>query len=1204
MIKKFLFSLLLFTLIIVITQPAIAQPVIELKQQGFFKTHVNTDAYPRFSALLRASDKGTPIALRREQVIVFEDNRSVMPFAISAPDADGWQRIDWYTSLLSKTSKKDGVSTMFIFATLNNASAAALAQYKLPSISIVSIIDYSYNYMYELNMGIVPSGKSKNFSILISPTSARTYLGKEIPFNVDSIKLEKGKFTYFDLHGPPFMLTSPFPHDAFIIYKSKGEKYVDDKMTVYYEHGRRTVLRLTAGEFNIEKNTLLNLVKPNGGEILTPCQVYEIKWRGSVKGLNTKIEYTTDFGHTWKMIAYVDDSVYNWTVPPDISNNVYMRVSQPLDKNNTNTLKVDDIPVTKVSFDSKGDYLLAANRAGMIYEWYLERFRLKNTYSIGEVNFPGEATASKGLLYFDNNNKFVAAYNRFYMYPENNPDTLAFFNVGTREPYRYVGVNEHIQALYTDSKRRFIAVLPQLDNKIHIRSFEDGSLIKTVDFPFPIAAINFSKTEDKAVVVLYNNDIVLLDVPDFNIIKTFHQPDLPQIKMAQISPNGKFIGVACLLPRYQEFTGNRNVAHLIDITSGLIVRTSRFASSNPVNLDFNPTSNIMVTGNQGQPQIAFWNLPDNNYSGSIQGNTGILTDMKLSPNGYQVASTSFSDDNLTIKSFTYPETDLSDTVFKIVPANVEVKPVHIKPYYNGTDNIIHIVEKFCNNGLVPIIIDYARFEKGVHFHLKKRIETDTVMPGECRNFDVVYHPLDTGIVRDTLELFSCSGNFRMPFEARSLPRNITFYNEPFDFGELCVGETDVRDFKFAKNNDPVPLKINLISIEESNSEFRVLNTPRDVILPPGGSINLQIEFAPKSVGLKKANVALRHSDLNNYQRIAKVQGIGIGTEIKTSHNDLRFIPEIPQRKLKIENLSDNLITIVKTDIYPYKNYRVLTKLPQPIAAKGSLELEIEWNGTNAPPDTMHILAEPCVNRTIVLLAPYSAASYLSIPTVEADPNGNEGDAVINIEYKTTTEHQYKGKRYFESEITINPRIFLPLDVSSDYGEGKLIRNEIVDDRRVIGFRIDGDFPKRGIIAKIHGMAGLAETDTSIIRIIPNSFNWGKAVNTTWEDGLFRLKNICEDRRITRKAKTLHSLIISPNPASDEFVAEFVSDTEGEGSIEVMDNLGRLYIVIIHLPIVRGKNKVVVYAKELRQGSYNVVIHKNSEFISKQVIIIK
>jgi len=1202
MARKLVLCLLFFGLIAGISNKLYSQLTIELKQQGGFFMHVNVDNYPRFSAFVRASDNSSFIELSREQVLIFEDNRSVAPISISGPDADSWQRVEWYTTLQSKTDISMGkIDYMHVFATVNNQSAAAVAEYRLPSVSIINVLDIGQNLLSELNMGVVLVGESVSKSIKIWPQSARTNNGKEIQLKVDSIVIGSPQFRYFDVDGPPFLMTSPFTHDADIIFRPGQYGYQRDKMSIYYDNGRKTVLPITGGHFSIEKNTQLNLIQPNGGEILTPCEVYEIKWRGNVKGLTTKVEYTTDFGVTWKEIGWFADSSYLWTVPGDVSDNIYMRVSQPLQQNNSRNLQKDAIPVTKIGFDSKGDYLLAANRSGMIYEWELTDYTLKESYSIGEVNFPGESVDSKGVIYFEDNQKFVAAYNRFFFFPDNNPDTLAFFNVGNPDPYMHVPIDVSVKQIYTDSKRQFIAVLPQFDNKVYLHSFQDGSLIRTINFEQPIATMNFSKENDEAVVVLFNNDIILLDLQGFTETKTISMPDIPQIVKVGISPNSKFIGVGCLLPRYDEFTGNRNQAHLIDIESERIVRTSRIASSNPVEIEFSPTSNIMLTGNEGQPQIAFWNLPDNDFSGSIQGNQGVLTDMKLSPTGNKVASTSFSDDNLTIKSFTYPEEDLSDGTFKIMRASITVDSVFIQPKYLGTDNDIIISRKFCNTGLVPIIIDNASFKFGRHFRLKTLIETDTVNPSECFDFEVVFHPLDTGAVVDTLTFYSCSGEFKMSFESYSNPRSISFYSNPFEFGEVCIAEQAQKDFLFAKNNDPVPLKINYVSIKESGSPFSIVNIPRDTVIGPGQSIDLTILFSPQTVGQKNSTILISHSDLSDYKAEGSLSGTGIGTEIQTSHSDLRFIPEILTRTIKITNITDNNISIVEADIYPFKNYKVITPLPLPIAAREEVEIEIEWNGTSGPADTLHILAEPCVRRTVVILGPYSAQSYLKIPTVEADPNG---EATIKVEFQTGTEHPYDGVRFFESELTINPRLFLPQTVTSDFGTGTITKNDIVDDRRVIGIRVEGDFGSEGVVANINGIAGLAETDTSAIRILPGSLNWGTSVGTTWSDGMFRLINLCSDRRIIQPAVTMHSLSVSPNPTSGMFAAEFISTDEGTVNIDILNNLGIKVISMNNVKVQIGQNRIEISGNSLSPGAYSILIRNSAEFISQQIIVIK
>lgn len=1180
-----------------------AQLSVEVKKQGLFDTHVNVDNYPRFSALIRATVNGSDILLQEDNILVLEDNRAVKIEKISDPDMENWQRIEWLTSLQSKTDTTMGaIDLMILFVTYNNSSVAALLEYRLPSVSIVNFLDLGQSITTELNLGEIQVGTSDSRSFRIWPQTARLHRGIEQRIAVDSIVVSSSEFRYFDVDGPPFMLTSPFTHDADIIYRPQTSGYKREKLELYYDKGRKAILPLIGNSFKIEKQTLLNLVQPNGGELLTPCEVYEIKWTGSVKGLATKIEYSTDFGLTWKLIAYVADSIYNWTVPDDISDNVFMRVSQPLQNNNSRNLEVNKIPVTKVAFDSKGDYLLAANKAGFIYEWDLNTYTLSRSYLIGNLQYPGEVSESKGLVYFQDNKKFVAAYNRYFFFPNNDPDTLAFFDVGSEQPYLKVGLDYPVKEILTDSKRQVLAVVPQFDNKVFIYSYIDGTLLRTVDFAQPVATFAFSQSNDEAVAVLYGNKAVLLDVPNFSTVKEIQLEDIPQIVKAAISPNSKFIGVGCLLPRNVEFTGNRNQMHLIDIATGMIVRTLRAASSNPVGMEFSSTSNMLIAGNEGQPQIAFWDLPANNYSGSIQGNQGMMFDIKVSPNGYEVASTSFSDDNLTIKSFTYPESDLSDGSFRIVRTEVLVESVQLEPKYIGTDNKFTIIRKICNNGLVPIVIDNAKFKFNRHFILKTMFNSDTLYPGACFDFEIVYHPLDTGVVEDTLIFYSCSGEFKMAFESQSLPRNISFFSNPLAFGEVCIGETAIKEFAFIRNNDPVPLLVNMVSIEEAgNSAFRIEKFFRDTIIQPNGVLNLSMSFVPTVLGVTESTLLINHSDLNSYIYRARVSGTGIGTEIQVSHNDLRFIPEILQRKLFIENKSDNQISIVAAEIYPFNNYRVLSSLPIVIPAKGRTEIEIEWSGNPNGTDTLHILAEPCVNRTVVVLGPYYAQSHISMPNVDADPNDKIS---IDISYMTATDKPYDGELFFESEISINPRLFFPLTVSCEYATGEITKNEVVNDRRIIGFRVKGDFPPTGIVASINGVAGLGETDTSSITLNDKSVNWGTAVKTSSSPGMLRLINLCDSRRILHESNLFNSIAITPNPTDGNFELNLNSRESANVEIEMHDNLGSRVLYMPNIDISAGDNRILVRGEELPPGIYSVMVRSMGEMTRSQVVIIR
>lgn len=1204
--RKFYQTLIL--ILILSTISVYSQIYLEFKESGNSQTIVNTDTYPKFWVMVRASQNSGYFSLTKDEIVITEDNHSTLPESISPADAEGWQQVEWFTSLRSQTDTSNGrPPENMIFAVVHSGTSVASAiSYILPSVSIVSVLDYKDDYLYDFNLGYLVPPNTDSKSIKIFPQAARKVNGREIPIAVDSITIGTKNFTYFDLYGPPFMMTSPFTHPADIIYSPLTSNYISDKMTIYYDKGRKTVMNMIGNNFNIPKNTLLKLLRPNGGEILTPCQTFLIKWSGSVKDIPTVIEYTVDKGYTWKQIAIVSDSSYLWTVPSDISSTVYMRVKQELQRSFIKILKVDDIPVNKVAYRSDGNKIIAQNYGGKIFEWDINSYNLTGTYNIGdEVLYPGEITFSKGLAYFNNNTEFVSAYNRYFMYPGDNPDTLAFFTVGNQTPVSKIGINDmSVKSICIDSRRELIAAMPTYSHKLNIYSTATKAFLKTVEFKYMITAFNFNPKLDEAVVALSNGDVLLLSLPNFSIKKSFNFIDYPNIIQIALSPNGNMIGFGCKQAINQEFVGNRNEMNIVDIASGLVVRTLRRTASNAVSLEFSPTSSILVSGNQGQPQIAFWDLPDDVFAGSIQGNEAVLTDMKVSPEGHSVAATSLSVDNLTVRYFTYPEQDLNDRAFSIEMPKLKVDTIDVKSWYIGSDNDITISNSFCNNGKVPVIIDFAKFFFGKHFRLKSKIETDTILPGSCLDFDITYHPLDTGKISDTLQFYSCAGIYKMPVNAYGMPRDLSFYQDPFDFGELCIGDTTYKDFMFLKNNDPVPVKINFVAVEQQlGNPFAIINGARDTIIKAGESIQLKMRFTPASVGLKSAKLFVNHSDLSTYVFEARVQGLGIGTIVEASHRNLRFIPEITRRKVTLTNASDNPISVFRTLIYSKNRFKVISQLPIAVQPKGIAEIEIEWDGTAGTDDTLIIEAQPCVQKTFVILGDYKGVSSISIPTVET--SAKNIDAVIPVNFKNTANYAYSGERFFEGELTINPRIFLPISITTSFGQAKIIKNEILNDRRYIGIRIDGDFASdTGVVAYIHGVAGLAEVDTSHIEFSQASKFWGTAVKTSVTNGIFRINDLCGDRRILQPSVNLANMMVSPNPSDGQFSITFDSDLEGTASVEVLDNIGTKVMQVTSFKVVKGSNTLNMLNIGLAPGVYNVVVTMGGAYISKQIVVVR
>jgi len=372
---------------------------------------------------------------------------------------------------------------------------------------------------------------------------------------------------------------------------------------------------------------------------------------------------------------------------------------------------------------------------------------------------------------------------------------------------------------------------------------------------------------------------------------------------------------------------------------------------------------------------------------------------------------------------------------------------------------------------------------------------------------------------------------------------------------------------------------------------------------PGDTIYATIKFEPTVLGVQSRQLVITHSNLPKFQITVEITGEGIGTNYDLSHYDLRFIPEILSRKITVFNNSDNPIYIYEAKAEPEGYFSVTSQLPVNLNPHTNAELEVLWNNWMGEPPydvKLRLIAGPCAEEKNITLGLYKAASRVSIPDVYADPKGRTS---INIDFDNNENHAYNGERFFEGEFTVNPRLFLPDKIISSYGKGQLTKNQIIEDRRIVGFRIEGNFPEQGRVAEIHGIAGLAETDTSHIRMTTTPVFWGSAVSTETSSGIYHLINICGNRLIIH-GNMITNLILSPNPTEGKAKIEFESQSAGECRIEIFNTVGVIELISDYLVVNEGKNSLEFDLSILKTGTYNLVIRTGNTFAIARVIIIR
>ncbi|MCX7736458.1 MAG: hypothetical protein N2319_07060 [Candidatus Kapabacteria bacterium] len=1188
----------------------------EIKLEAFkFNNTVTVDTteYPIFSIKIKALKNNIPFIFDKNNIILLENVNPVIPISISQPDNSQYQTVRWITKINGPSSKNDFYSTphrLTVFVFSGSELGTLATSFDKIYLSVVSITNSRDRFEPDMYFGNLKKGEDTTRGIIVNSPIANVVNNREIPVKIDSIKTHSKYFTYewfgssIDSTRPPKQLYSPFYYRAAIKFKPDDTTYYRDKFTVYFEGGRKEEINLIGNQFNIPRTTVLQLIRPNGGEILLPCQQYEIKWKGAVKGIPTSVYLSLDNGATWEQIASTIDSVFFWQVPDLPTNRALIKVKQEFTNTTTKTLKEDDIPVRKIAYRSDGQRVLSVNDAGFLKEWDLQVGTSTMTKRISQLLYPAEKLVPLGLDYFDYDTKLFVVYRKESYYGQPSQDSIAFYKIDENQPYLKIQIPDNfgVKKAILDAKREKIAIIPQSGMNILLYSAKDGSTIKTLTFEKPIAAFTFNSILDESAVALLNGDVQILKNEDFSVKDKLSFEDLPLIYELGLSPDGEMLAIGCSAPLSVGTNTNRNEIHVVNIKNKLIIRTGRKSASNPVALEFGPTSAHLIVGSTAQPQIAFWDLPGDEFIGSMSGNDNILTDFKFSPDGHSIATSAASGENLNIRFFTYPEEDPSNGTFRIVRPEYNFKDITLEPAYLGSDNERKVKSVICNTGEVPLGIDHSWLVSGRHFKIKNIITPDSIYPGQCLDVEFYYHPLDTGKITDTLVVTSCTKWFFIKIESIGLKRNIAFLNNIFDFGEICVGDTITKTIDLFRNDDPVPLKVNFIAIDDQiSSSFRVISKIQDTILQPGEILKVEIRFHPAEFGEILRNVYVFHSDQTFMSPNTTFHGRGLGTIFDFSHSNLMFIPEIKNRKLKIINNSKNTTNIVNAIFSQDGFYRILTPLPIKIAAGAEAEIEIEAINISPNPVSLRFEATPCNSISSILVEAYSGISELTIPKIEADPKGR---ATIPINFSNTENRPYQGVRFFETEISINPRLFLPDTVRSDFGDVKLVRNEIIDGRRIIGIKVEGDFSNFGKVAEISGYAGLAETDTSAIEFIQTGKFWGSAVQTKFNNGIFQLINLCDDRRILQNQDIFKNFNIIPNPVFDAFNLEFESLESGMASIEIFNKLGSLVLKQTNIEVSKGVNSTKVNASLLNSGSYKLVVKMRSSFVAKDLIIIR
>lgn len=1160
--------------------------------------------YPTVRARVRATEAGQPVSLPAGSIFLIQGNSVIAPTAVTE-QSDGVHVVEWVTSQF-------GFLLADVIAAYNGGTGTVSYSQSLSKDKGARVVvrdSLSRNVPFYVDFGTVAPGASDTMKLKVVATEAALENGEERLIDLESVTVDnpafkviwKGSFG----SGPlPIKALSPLEYRIDLVCEPTSDEALSGVLTVRFEGGMRTDVMISANPQSYPQRTILNLVSPNGGEALAPCQEIPITWTGAISGFSSFVEYSTDNGRTWSFIDSTLDSTLIWKVPSTFSDSARVRVYQKFQSSQPVWLDGPFAPATNAAYSADGRYLLVAYRNGTINEWDVATVRQVGSYTV-QGGLGSEVTA---LAYLGRSRDFVAAVGR----PDVRGGQIQRFTQGTASPGVTTSIDNDVivRNVGTDANGTTLYLLTQ--QTARIPRLDPATLAQrapiTLNAPIGSSSINANTIGAS----LINGEVVTIDATTGAEIDRSQTGILnaqgPYAHRFATSINGRLVAIAG-----KQLTSIANGAReqrtfIFDTQTDRIVKILYRETSESVNLSFSPSDAFLGLGFEFSPQFVVYDLVNAQTlppSGSAEGHKNRLTDLEFSPDGSTLVSTSIdSTRNALLRRVSSPESDMSDGVFSIAPVQLSFAVVEIEPQLIGTRRNVILTSEICNTGSVPAIVDRAIFQSGAWLTFGVPVVGDTINPGECLRLELTCIPLDTGRLVDTLNLEFCGALTRVPFAITSIDRDVSLLVDFEDFGDVCLGQSATRTLAMLRNNDTVDLVINSVYVEGGlQAQFRVVDAIDDLVIPPGGTLQVEVQFNPRDLGYDTASVIIRYADQRVLVRTVHVTGRGSGADLQLSHMALPFMPEIPVRELMIRNVSENPVTITAADITAGEPFTVLTPLPITIGPLDSAIVEVQYSGGAVGSSTfLEFTVEPCAAATRVRLAAYASVASIQLPTVEADPRSDTTSIPIRV---TLTENvPYNGTRFFEGAMAVNPRLFLAREITSTIGTGEILSQEIVNDLRIIRFRIEGRFSNNTEIGRIIGYAGMAEVDETPLVFQAGEEAFGSVVDVSYVDGLLRIIHEDPTRRIVDRPVAPIVQQISPNPATD--VAEVVlhSNEATTATLRVIDAQGIDLIAPITFDVVKGATALPIDVSSLPVGAHRVVITTEHGVTHASLVIIR
>ncbi|MBR9976227.1 MAG: SUMF1/EgtB/PvdO family nonheme iron enzyme [Bacteroidetes bacterium] len=209
-----------------------------------------------------------------------------------------------------------------VLCSLPGSSVAARSWYQVPNSSLPWL---SVTPSRVLAFGAVAPGSSADMTV--------TLRAEARPVTITAITPEFPLFSVVDFGGsaPPFTLQPGEQRTLTVRYAAEDSSYLICRFFIDSDACEGGFFATAGDPGKGRDRRVIRLLHPNGGEVFVAGSDTVITWEGVAPTDPVRLEYSTNNGATWRLIAdNVRGLSYNWRVPNTPSDQCLARVTAPL----------------------------------------------------------------------------------------------------------------------------------------------------------------------------------------------------------------------------------------------------------------------------------------------------------------------------------------------------------------------------------------------------------------------------------------------------------------------------------------------------------------------------------------------------------------------------------------------------------------------------------------------------------------------------------------------------------------------------------------------------------------------------------------------------------------------------------------------------------------------------------------------------------